>query len=505
MQNAFGPFAFDRDRRVLTRDGVPTELGHRACILLATLLDAAGQPVTKSALLDAVWPDTTVEEGNLTVQIAGLRKLLGHGPTGQEWIVTLPRVGYRLILPQSAPHDPEAGSRPTLAVLPFSNISGDAGQDYFADGIVEDIIIALSRFRSFAVISRNSSFALRSRSVSAREAGRELGVRYVLEGSVRRFAERFRISAHLVDTETESNLWARNFDGSVADIFDVQDQITASVAAHVAPRIEQAEIERSRRKPPDNLDAYDFYLRALQKHNTYLEADNLEAIALLEQAITLAPNFGQALASAAYGYEHRITMSWPPAGPNDSARAMELSRAALLAAPDDATVLAHAGFVILALGRDYDLGLQTMTRAVEINPNSSLALMNVGVGNIWAGDLDLAMDMFHRAIALSPGQTSGALGGVAHVLLCKGRYDEALPWATRALAENPNFEVMHWLVTAALGHLGRTDEAVQALGTLLALTPGITILQIKQSNFARYPSRWSVILDGLRVAGMSEG
>ena len=329
-------------------------------------------------------------------------------------------------------------------------------------------------------------------------------MRYVLEGSVRRAQDRFRISAHLIGSDTEMNLWAQSFDGSVADIFDVLDRITSSVAAHIAPRIEQAEIDRSRHKPPGNLDAYDYYLRALQKHNTYTEPDNLAALKLLEQAIELEPDFGPALAAAAYGYEHRITMGWPPASADDNAKAIALARAALAAAPDDAIVLARAGFNIMSIARDYDLGLQTMLRGATMNPNSVTALMNAGVGNIWSGDLDEALGFFHRAIALSPGQTAGAMGGVAHVLLCNGQFDTALPWATRALAENPNWEVMHWLVTAILGHLGRKDEAGQALVALQALRPGYSISQIRQANHTKYPDRWTVIHDGLRLAGMAE-
>ena len=183
---------------------------------------------------------------------------------------------------------------------------------------------------------------------------------------------------------------------------------------------------------------------------------------------------------------------------------MELARAALAVAPVDAIVLARAGFIMMALARDHDLGLQMMLRAVDSNPNSAVALMNAGVGNIWSGDLDLALTFFHRVIALSPGQTSGALGGVAHVLICKGRYDEALPWATQALAEYPNFDVMHWLTIAALGHLGRIGAARQALATLMAMTPGSTLSTIKMSNQLKFADRWAVILDGLRLAGMAE-
>ena len=321
MTQSFGPFTFDPDRRSLTRGGQSTELGQRASALLAALLAAGGHPVSKATLMDAVWPDTTVEEGNLTVQISVLRKSLGLGPSGVEYIITMPRVGYRLVQPTAAA-EPEGSPRPALAVMPFANLSGDVGQDYFADGVVEDIIIALSKFRSFAVIARNSTFAYRGRSPSVPQVATELGVLYVLEGSVRRMGDHIRITAQLVDGKTGSNFWAQNFDGATADIFDVQDQITASVAAVVGTKIELAEIDRSRRKRPGNLDAYDYYLRALQKLYTYLDTDNLAAITLLHQAIALEPDFALALAWAAYGYEHRVTMGWDAASPDDGAKAL---------------------------------------------------------------------------------------------------------------------------------------------------------------------------------------
>jgi TolB-like protein len=225
MTQSFGPFTFDPDRRSLTRGGQSTELGQRASALLAALLAAGGHPVSKATLMDAVWPDTTVEEGNLTVQISGLRKALGPGPGGAEYIVTVPRIGYRLVQ-EAVLADAELPLRPALAVMPFANLSGDVGQDYFADGVVEDIIIALSKFRSFAVIARNSTFAYRGRSPGVPQVATELGVLYVVEGSVRRRGDHIRITAQLVDGKNGSNLWAQNFDGATADIFDVQDQIT---------------------------------------------------------------------------------------------------------------------------------------------------------------------------------------------------------------------------------------------------------------------------------------
>ena len=250
---AFGPFLLNPDNGTLFRDGELVAIGQRGALLLGALLKSPGQVRTKAELMDAAWPGTAVEESNLSVQIASLRKLLGPAPDGGEWIATIPRVGYRFVAEPDATADRTPAARsepviPSLAVLPFQNLSGDPEQDYFADGVVEDIITALSRFKSFAVIARNSSFVYKGRAVDVRQVAKELGVRYVLEGSVRRAGERLRITAQLVDGDDGAHLWADKFDGAVDDVFDFQDRITESVVDVVEPQIQRAEIERSRRE-----------------------------------------------------------------------------------------------------------------------------------------------------------------------------------------------------------------------------------------------------------------
>lgn len=275
---SFGNVEFDAELGLLSRDGTPLVVSQRAIALLRHLLEHAGHPVSKEALTAAAWPGMIVEDGNLTVQIAALRKALGPAPDGGDWIVTVPRVGYRLIRQHAVVEAlAEATVMPSLAVLPFMNLSGDPEQDYFADGVVEDIITALSRFKSFAVIARNSSFAYKGKSVDVRQVASELGVRYVLEGSVRRVANKLRITAKLVDGSHGNSLWAQNFDGDAYDIFDFQDNITASVALLVEPHIQQAEIEHSRRARPQSMAVHDIYLRALQKLETEVEHDQADA------------------------------------------------------------------------------------------------------------------------------------------------------------------------------------------------------------------------------------
>lgn len=243
---AFGPFEYDPGSQSLLRDSIPVPIGYRAGLLLEALLKRPGETITKAELLDAAWPGLAVEDNNLSVQLTALRKVLAKRTDGSEWIIAVPRVGYRF-----AP----IGSRavvaeepiPSLAVLPFANLGGDPGQDYFADGIVDDLIAALARFKSFRVVARNSSFVFKGRSVDIRDAARKLGVRYILEGSVRSAGGKLRVTAQLIDGQSGTQLWSRTFNGTLDDVFDVQDRITESVATVIEPKIQLAEIERARR------------------------------------------------------------------------------------------------------------------------------------------------------------------------------------------------------------------------------------------------------------------
>jgi TolB-like protein/DNA-binding winged helix-turn-helix (wHTH) protein/Tfp pilus assembly protein PilF len=501
----FGPFRLEPDNARLLCDGVPVALGHRAFVLLQALAEAKGQLVTKTDLMERVWPGQIVEEGNLTVQIAALRKALGTDTEGRDYIITVPREGYRLVSGHVAPPviRPVA-IMPSLAVLPFQTLGTAPDQDYFADGVVEDIITALSRFKSFAVIARNSSFAYKAKAIDVRQVARELGVLYVLEGSIRRAANRLRVTEQLIDGASGAQLWARNFDSPAEEVFEVQDNITASVAAIIEPKIQQAEINRSRRERPESLEAYDLYLQASQLLNNYRSEDNAAAIKLLERAMALEPAPAPVLAQAIYAYEHRSTMGWPPVSENDGARAMELVRNALSVARDDALLLVRCGFAVQAIERDFDQGLLLVTRAVELNPNHVEVLFVAGVVQIWCGSLEEALRLFKRVIELSPGDTVNAYAGLAHVNLALGHYQEALDWAGKAYAENPNFDVIYWLLIAANAQLGRMNEAKRWLKALQALVPGISMASLQNAHTQKEPGRMAAIFDGLRKAGMPE-
>jgi adenylate cyclase len=398
-------------------------------------------------------------------------------------------------------------SKPSLAVLPFQNMSGDAEQEYFADGVVEDIITALSRFRSFAVIARNSSFVYKGRAVDVRQAAKELGVRYVLEGSVRRAANRLRITAQLIDGVTGAHLWARNFDGALEDVFDFQDRITETVAIVVEPQIQRAEIERSRRERPGSIAAHDLDLRALSTIWTESAKDNAEAFALLTEALTREPDNALLLAHAASALDQRIAMGWPPLGPDDRQKCAEFARRGLQHAAGDAMVMAYCGMSLLQGARDYDWGMATLESAAKANPNNLLVVMRAGVGHLHCGDIEQALAYFHRANRLSPGDPGAhaSLTGIAHAQMVLGDFAEAVVWAARSLAISPTYDPTLWILIAANAHLGRIGEAHQYLQQLKRIAPDITVARIEAGQPAKDPSRVAAILEGLRLAGLEEG
>jgi TolB-like protein/Tfp pilus assembly protein PilF len=387
-------------------------------------------------------------------------------------------------------------------------MSGDVEQDYFADGIVEDVITALSRFKSFAVIARNSSFVYKSRAVDVRQVAKELGVRYVLEGSVRKSGNRLRITAQLVDGTSGAHLWADRFDGAVEDVFDVQDRITESVATIVEPQIREAEIERSRRERPGSVAAYDLYLQALPKIRAGTQDENAAAYALLSKAIGLEPNNGILLASALEALQWRIGAGWPTISGDDKAAWRDLARRALANSHGDAAVLVRCGHGLIKVGREYELGLATVRRAVEINPNNVDVLRLAGAGTIHGGgSLDDALAYFNRAHRLSPADPYAfhVLTGIAHVQMILGHYAEALVVAERSLAVHASFEITYWMLISANAQLGRMDEARRWLAKFRALRPDITIARIKAEQADKDGTRMAAILEGLRLAGLDEG
>jgi TolB-like protein len=353
----FGRFRLDLGRRELWRDDTLMRLGSRVLDIICVLVSAKGEVVTKDELMTRVWPGLVVDDSNIHVHISALRKALDEGTTGQSHVVTVPGRGYRFIGLLPAPgadkgkvDEPQGlplPDRPSIAVLPFTNLSGDPEQEYFADGIVEDITTALSRMRWLFVIARNSSFAYKGRTVDVKQIGRELGVRYVLEGSVRRSASRMRITGQLIDTTTGAHLWADRFDGGLEDIFELQDVITVSVVSAMTPKLERAEIERAKQKPTESLDSYDYFLRGMAAVYQWTRRDIDEALKLFYRAIELDPNFVTAYGMAAWCYLWRSTNGLTTDRAQEIAETLRLGRRVAELGKDDSIALSAGG---LALG-----------------------------------------------------------------------------------------------------------------------------------------------------------
>lgn len=501
--HSFGAFVLHPGRELL-RDGRPVAIGGRALHLLEAILDAGGGVVTKADMMSTVWPGMVVEDGNITVQIAALRKELGTRPDGQEWIVTVPRVGYRFEhdQPQAVEGKREAGGRPALAVMPFIDLSGGSSHEYFADGIVEDLITALSRFKSFAVVSRSSSFTYKGKPVDVRKVARALGVRYLLEGSVRLAGKRIRVTAQLVDAAAGTHLWAESFEGELGGIFEFQDRITGSVVGLIEPQIRRAEIERTRRKWPEDPKAYDLYLRALPHFYGNAPEGYVRALVDLEQAIALEPDYALASAFASWSLVRRVTMSLKSLSPEEEAHALRLAQAALRFGDDDPVVLAICGHSLICAGMRAE-GLAMVRRGLKANPHNLMVLEQGGTCNMLVGDLDEAEACYRRVHQLSPGapEASEALGGVGCSCFLKGNYEGALEWLDQSRASLVDWPPVYWVTIAAYAHLGRLEEARSSLARLLEFAPQTTLSGVG-TIAARSDGRWKTILSGLESAGL---
>ncbi|HEY2890502.1 MAG TPA: adenylate/guanylate cyclase domain-containing protein [Dongiaceae bacterium] len=406
-------------------------------------------------------------------------------------------------LPGAGHSQPAPSMKASIAVLPFTNMSGDAEQEYFADGMVEDIITALSRFNQLFVIARNSTFTYKGRAVDIRQVAKDLGVRFVLEGSVRKSGGRVRITGQLIDAATGAHLWADKFDGGVEDVFDLQDKITASVVGAIEPTLRKVEIERARRRPVENLDAYDLYLRALPHLYAFRPDENLAALNLLGRAIKLDPTYGPALAYAAWCHEQRLTRGWAAVGPDDAAMANSLARRALAAGSNDAMVLVVAGFVLVMVARDYDAGLDAVRRALELNPGAGFVVFLASAAITFGGDPEAALVHAERAMALSPLDPGFfmflSVAAIAH--LFSGRPEQALELAKRSAALYPDWDTTYWVLAPAYVQLGRMAEARAALEKLQSLSPDFVASDAQQRLPIRNAAFREMILDGFRKAG----
>ena len=395
--------------------------------------------------------------------------------------------------------------KPSIAVLPFQNMSGDPEQEYFADGMVEDITTALSRNGLLFVISRNSSFTYKGKAIDVKQVGRDLGVRYVLEGSVRKIGNRIRITGQLIDASTNAHLWADRFDGGIEDVFDLQDQVTSSVIAAIAPKIELAEMQRSAQKT-ENLQAYDYYLRGQALIYQFSREGNEGAITLFRKAISLDPNFTMAHAGIAAWRITSKAFAWTRYSDQELAEIESQTRHLVKLGADDARVLAPAGQVMSFVLGNAEEGASLLRQAVNLDPNFSTARLWYGNASLYVGELDTAVEQYKSALRLSPREPRIFLAqtGLASVYLMKSDYEEASKWATAAVLQASNFAPAHRIAAACYAMAGRMEEAKKACELLLKLDPSLRVSGVYERSPYRRPEHLKKLQEALRLAGIPE-
>ncbi|MBO0737711.1 MAG: winged helix-turn-helix domain-containing protein [Alphaproteobacteria bacterium] len=508
---SFGRFRFYPGQRELLRDEVPVPLHRRALDILCALAEAKGEVVSKDELMTRLWPGRIVEEGNLHVHVSALRKALDEHGEGHSLVVTVPGRGYRLanltglrsaqLAEGSLARQLPLPDKPSIAVMPFQNMSGDPEQEYFADGMVEEIITALSRIRWLFVIAQNSSFTYKDRAVDLKQVGRELGVRYVLEGSVRKAGDRVRITALLIEAETGAHLWADRFDGSLEAVFDLQDQVAISVAGVIEPTLRAAEMRRAVERPSRDPTAYELYLRARRANYAWEKQDYREALDRLSAVIKQAPAYGPALALSAWYHMALYGCGWTDDPEASRQRAISLARRAVSNASDDAETLGRAAYVLAACGEAIDAAAALMDRSLQINPSFADGWRWSGWLRLWAGGSpDIAIDHLERALRLDPRDPRGETSlpkGIAHFFA--RRLDQARTLLLLSLQENPDWVPTNRWLAACYAHLGELDEAKLIIKRLRALTPVL----LPTADHWRDPEQREFYLSGLRLA-MSE-
>ena len=509
----FGPFVLNPDNGTLLRQGELVAVGQKSILLLEALLRRPGEVLTKSELLDAGWSGIVVEESNLSVQIASLRKQLGPSPSGGEWIATIPRVGYRFVGTVDAAK-PATGSASTvapreisrrelsIAVLPFANLGDDPEQEYFAHGLTEDIITGLSRLRWLLVTASDSSFTYKVSGADAKQVGRELGVGYVLKGSVRRSGQRVRIIAQLIDALAGSQVWAERYDSDLVDFFALQDQITESVVASIEPHLYAAEGFRSQRKTPGSLDAWGLVMRAMPYIWTWASSDNETALAYLKRATEIDPGYARANSLIAWAYAARLHIGW--ASVSESLD-LALRFARLAVEQDGEDPWAH-----LALGwvhsnsRRFRPAVEELDAALQLNPNFAFAHAMLGMAYGYAGHADEGLRHLSLALRLSPRDPQQArylsTTGICHFVA--KRFSVAVGFLRRSVQLRPHFLAAWKTLAAAAGLSGDREVAISALAEAKRLQPDLSIDWIEKYHPIVHEKDRAMYIEGLRAAGL---
>jgi TolB-like protein/DNA-binding winged helix-turn-helix (wHTH) protein len=524
VQFVFADHTLDIDRRELRRGSQSIAVEPQVLDLLICLVQNRNRVVTKDDLIASVWGGRIVSETTLTSRIYAARKAVGDSGHGQKLIRTIARKGLRFVGDVRAePNGAEPAlatdpplldelrepsrlalplpERPVIAVLPFLNMCADPAQDYFADGISEDIITALSKLRWFFVIARNSSFIYKGKAIHMKQIGEELGANYVVEGSVRKLGDRVRITAQLNDVVTGSHIWAERYDSNLADVFAVQDEITEAIVAAIEPQIYAAENFRARRKPPERLDAWDLVMRALSHYWRVTRQDNVIAQGLLDRAIAIDPNYGQALGLLATSHIFGVHMGWA-----DKTIAPVAERAALdaIRADSEDPWAHHALGCIHLFARRFDDSLAEFESALRLNPNFSLAQCYYCVALAYSGRWQEAEAAVHRALRFSPRDPLSALyyGAASYAQFVGRNYEKAMQLARESLRLRGDFVGAHRVLTAAAGMAGQADVAAAALQELRRAQPDVCLAWVARQMPIKLDADREHYLEGFRRAGL---
>jgi adenylate cyclase len=526
MKFLFADQVLDIDRRELRRNSEPVAVEPQVFDLLSYLVTNRERVVSNDDLIASVWGGRIVSEATLTSRVYAARRAIGDSGQEQKLIRTIARKGHRFVgevQAQSNGGEPVAHAiaslpniggetrqalplpdRPAIAVLPFDNMSGDPEHEYFSDGISEDIITALSRLRWLFVIARNSSFVYKGKAVHLKQVGEELGVRYVVEGSVRKAGDRVRITVQLNDVATGSHIWAERYDRALADVFAVQDEITETIVGAIHPSLILAEIERTKRKGPESLDAYECVLRAYPHIWAFDPLANETALAHLTRAIAIEADYPLALALAAWCRAREIIYLWTPKPEPVKSEALRLARLAGDMSSDDPMVLTALCAAHSVVG-DLEIASALIEKAVALDPNSATAWNRSGWVNAYLNRPEVAIDHFQRAIRLSPfdPMNFNCFFGIRNAHFAAGRYEESLAWCKKGMIERPELVWPLRSMAASLALLGRISEAREAVQRLRDEYPYITIAKIMAITPHRgdYLPRYA---DGLRRAGLPE-
>jgi TolB-like protein len=475
---AFGPFVLDAEAGALLRKGEPVPLGYRAMLLLTAFLDRPGEVLTKSDLIDAAWQGAAVEEGNLSVQIAALRKVLGQSPEGGEWITTVPRVGYRFA---RTLHPEEGGGalgeeggarppRPSIAVMPFANVSGEHEQDYFADGITEDIITALGSYRWFFVIARNSSFAYKNSPIDPKQIASELSVRYLLEGSVRKSGESVRISARLVDAATSAQIWAERYDLAVAEVFAIQDEIAERVAGAIEPELLKTESNPASARHTGNMTAWDLVRQGTWRFHQVTRPTHVEARELFREACWLDPRLPEAHIWRARVNNGLVAYGWSGDPAADQQEALEAALRAIYLDPKNP--YAHYVFASACnFSNRLEQAILAAERAIELSPSFALGHFSLGIAHLFSGRASEAIAPFRRGLRLSPYDPQNPVWSnfLAVAEFFAGDAKGALVTSAHALGTRPDWRPIVETVACCYAATGKWDEARRCVRQMTGL------------------------------------